>query len=116
MYSKPFEEFVNQDYNSLSSWLFSLNAYEFSLIGAAIGFAISPTLTINQQNSLGNFFELIGQVILTINAQSTTISQAKSKKSNIKPYLEEKNIEDEILKIKQEIIQLRKDSLSNDKS
>ena len=37
MYSQPFKEFVNQDYNSLSNWLFSLNAYEFTLIATAIG-------------------------------------------------------------------------------
>ncbi len=55
MYSEQYEKFINQDYNSFADWLFSLNAYEFSLIAAAIGFAISPTLTVNQQNSLGNF-------------------------------------------------------------
>jgi hypothetical protein len=115
MNSKQFEDFVNQDYATLADWLFSLNAYEFSLIATAIGFAISPSLTINQQNSLGNFFELIGQVILTINAQNTTLSQARVRNSSIKPNFETQSLEEEILKIKQEVIQLRKDCLSNDK-
>ena len=115
MYSEQFEKFINQDFDSFSNWLFSLNAYEFSLISTIIGFAISPTLTLNQQNSLGNFFELLGQVILTINAQNTTLQQAKTKNPNIKPYFETDSLEKEILKIKEEVIQLRKDILSNNK-
>lgn len=115
MYFEQFEKFVNQDFNSFSDWLFSLNPYEFSLIAVAIGLVISPTLTVNQQNSLGNFFELLGQVILTINAQNTTLRQSKAKTPNIKSYFETSSLEEEILKIKEELIQLRKDSLSNDK-
>lgn len=115
MNNEQFDKFINQDFSSLSDWLFSLNAYEFTLIATIIGFTISPTLTVNQQNSLGNFFELLGQIILTINAQNTTLKQSKAKKSNIKPYIETDSIQKEIIKIKQEIIKLRKDSLSNDK-
>lgn len=115
MYSEQFEKFINQDFDSFSNWLFSLNAYEFSLISTIIGFAISSTLTLNQQNSLGNFFELLGQVILTINAQNNTLQQAKTKNPNIKPYFETDSLEKEILKIKKEVIQLRKDILSNNK-
>lgn len=114
MDSEQFQKFVNYDFRSFSDWLFSLNPYEFSLLGAVAGFIISPTLTVNQQNSLGNFLELIGQVILTINAQATTLRQLKAKNPGIKPYLESDTIEQEILKLKQEIIQLRKDCLSND--
>lgn len=113
MFSKQFDDFVNQDYNSFADWLFSLNAYEFTLIATIIGFAISPTLTVNQQNSLGNFFELLGQIILTINAQQTTINQAKAKNPGIKPTFETGSLEEEVLKLKQEIIQLRKDAMSN---
>lgn len=71
---EEFNNFINQDYKTFSNWLFSLNAYEFTAIATLAGFIISPTLTINEQNSLGNFFELLGQVILTINAQNTTLS------------------------------------------
>ena len=115
MDTDQFDKFANQDFAGFSSWLFSLNAYEFSLIATLLGFLISPTLTINQQNSLGNFFELLGQVILTVNAQNTTLSQDSVKKANIKPTFESNTWEEEILKIKQEIIQLRSDCLSNDK-
>ncbi|MDD3392908.1 MAG: hypothetical protein PHE54_05150 [Bacilli bacterium] len=113
MTSNPYDDFIEQDFCALSEWLFSLNAYEFSLIATIIGFSISPTLTVNQQNSLGNFFELLGQVILTINAQNATLSQAKAKYSCLKPYIEFSNLNDEIIKIKKEIIQLRKDAMSN---
>lgn len=108
-----FNEFVNKDYKSFSKWLFSLDAYTFTLIGTIAGFVISPTLTINEQNSLGNFFELLGQVILTINAQGTTLEQRKNKNSSIKPEIESSSLEEEIIKIKEEIINLRDDALGN---
>lgn len=115
MYSEEFDKFINQDFNSFSNWLFSLNPYEFSLIATVIAFAISPALTINQQNSLGNFFELLGQAILTINAQSTTLKHARVQYTNVRPYFETDKLEKEILLIKRELIQLRKDCLLNDK-
>lgn len=77
MNNKHFKNFINQDYKSFSNALFSLNAYEFTLIATAIGFAIGPTLSTNQQNSLGNFFQLIGQILLTLNAQNVTLDTEK---------------------------------------
>lgn len=115
MFSDEYKNFINQDFDSFSDWLFSLNAYEFTLISTIIGFAISPSLTVNQQNSLGNFFELLGQVILTINAQNVTVKQRNTKNSGIKTEIESSTLEEEIIKIKKEIIQLRKDALSNEK-
>lgn len=109
-----FNEFINKNYKSFSKWLFSLDPYTFTLIGTIAGFIISPTLTINEQNSLGNFFELLGQVILTVNAQGTTLEQRKNQNSTIKPTIETNSIEEEIIKIKEEIIKLRNDALGND--
>lgn len=93
-----FSKFINQDYKSFSKWLFSLNAYEFTLIATIAGFIISPTLTIDEQNSLGNFLELFGQVILTINAQASTLESSNSN-----------NIDEEIINIKKEIMRLKKE-------
>ena len=87
MDAPQFNEFVNQDFDSCSNWLFSLNPYEFSAIAVIMGLIISPALTVNQQNSLGNFLELLGQVILTINAQNVTI-KFQTKHSSIKPHIE----------------------------
>ena len=109
------KDFLSKDIVSFSDWLFSLNPYEFSFIAVVFGFVISPNLTVNQQNSLGNFLELTGQVILTINAQATTLEQACNKTSSIKPEIESNNLEEEIVNIKKELIKLRKDALGNDK-
>lgn len=115
MNNECLEDFINQDFNSFSNWLFSLNPYEFTAIATILGFIISPTLTLNQQNSLGNFFELLGQVILTINAQGTTLSQYKNSKSGIKSEIEKPTLEEEIINLKREVIKLRKDVLNNEK-
>ena len=47
--------------------------------------------------------ELLGQVILTINAQSSTLQRKQNKHTNIKPIIESSNLE-EIIKIKEELI------------
>ncbi len=116
MDKSEFEKFMSQDFNSFSSWLFSLNSYEFTFIASLAGFAIAPSLTLNEQNSLGNFFELLGQVILTINAQGSTLKQKKAQKSSIKHGRELETLEQEILKLKDEVIKLRKDVLNNEKN
>lgn len=113
MFSNEYQKFINQDFDSFSNWLFSLNAYEFSLIATIIGFVISPTLTVNQQDSLGNFFELLGQVILTINAQNVTLYQSGLSQSGIKPQMECQNLEEEIILIKKELIKLRNELFNN---
>lgn len=103
MHSKEFDNFVNYDFRAFSDWLFSLNPYEFSMIAVLMGVIISPTLTINQQNSLGNFLELLGQVILTINAQATTLGQSSRLH----------NLEIEINKLKEEIVRLKNNINTN---
>ena len=63
-------EFGDMSCNAFVDLLLSINEYELTILGCAIGLLIAPTITVNQQNSLGNFFELIGQVLLTVNAQA----------------------------------------------
>ncbi len=116
MNNKEFQEFINQDYNNFSSWLFSLNAYEFTLIGTAIGYLFGANLTINQQNSLGNFFSLIGQVLQTINAQSITISQTPKKNSKVRPEIQKETLEEEVKYIKEEMYKLIIELYGNTKS
>jgi len=62
-------EFGDMSCNAFVDLLLSVNEYELSIIAFAIGMLLSPTITTNQQNALGNFFELIGQTLLTVNAQ-----------------------------------------------
>jgi len=59
--------------NAFIDLLLSLNPYELSVLAFAIAFFLAPTITINQQNALGNFFELIGQTLLNINAQEVNL-------------------------------------------
>ena len=60
--------------NNFINYFFSLNPYELTLIGNILGIIIAKPLTLNQQNTLGNFLELIGQQILTIQAQGSNLA------------------------------------------
>ncbi len=113
MDNDSFKDFMNQDFGALSNWINTLNPYEFASLATLIGLVISPVLSINQQNSLGNFFEQIGQTMLTISAQSQTVKHKKKQKSSVHKN-DISDMEEEINKIKDELIQLRKDSLMND--
>jgi hypothetical protein len=113
MNNDAYSKFVNQDFKNLACWIYSLNGYEFTLVATLVAFLIAPPLSINEQNSLGNFFEQMGQTLLTIAAQNQTIKHKNRQISNMK----DGHIDDlhkEILRIKEELYQLRKDSLMND--
>ena len=110
--NEEFEKFVSQDFNDIAKWLNSLNAYEFTLIATGIAIIIAKGLTINQQNSVGNFFEQIGQTLLTIGAQNQTVKHDKRRNPGIKKGID-KSLEEEVKELKEEVIQLRKDSLNN---
>ena len=66
-------EFGEMSCNAFVDLLLSINQYELTILACGIGLLLAPTITVNQQNSLGNFFELIGQVLLTVNAQSINL-------------------------------------------
>lgn len=108
-----YRNFMNQDFSSLADWIYSLNGYEFTLIATIISFLIAPSLSINQQNSLGNFFEQMGQTLLTIAAQNQTVKH-KAKQVSTMSNNKVEDIEKEIRRIKEELYQLRKDALMND--
>jgi len=113
MNNNAYKDFVNQDFRGLANWIYSFNGYEFTLVATLIAFLIAPGMSINEQNTLGNFFEQIGQTLLTIAAQNQTVKHKKKQIST----LSDDGIDDlreEIHKIKQELYQLRKDSLMND--
>ena len=71
------------DFKNFSEWLFSLSSLDFVVIGTLAGVLIAKNLTINEQNTIGNFFELIGQVLLTINAQEYTLNSNRTNPNNI---------------------------------
>ena len=69
------EENLKNSNISFGDFIDNLSPYDFTILGTFIGFLFSFGLNPGQQNSLGNWFELIGQVLLTISAKSSaTIS------------------------------------------
>ncbi len=58
-------------YNKLADLLSSLTPFEFTTIGVIFGYFISLQVPIAELNSLGNWFELVGQILLTYSAQGT---------------------------------------------
>lgn len=91
-------EFGDISCNAFVDLLLSLNQYELTILACSIGLLLSPTITTNQQNSLGNFFELIGQVLLTVNAQVINLQPSS-------PSRQELNAK--ITKLQQEIDNLK---------
>ena len=81
--NSTFKKFINQDFNLLSRWLNSINSYEFALYGIVAAFLIAPTLNANEQNSLGNWLEEIGQILLTISAQTFNTNNSNFSSSDI---------------------------------
>ena len=65
--------FINNDYDSLADYLFSFTGNEFAIFSSIIAFIISQNLSIDQVNSLGNFFESVGQFMLAKAAQDQVI-------------------------------------------
>ena len=112
MNNDAFNSFKDLEFNDIAKWLNSINAYELTIIATGIGIVIAKGLTINQQNSLGNFFEQIGQTLLTIGAQNTTVKHNSKRNSSLSNN-NLKTVEEEIKALKEEVIQLRKDSLNN---
>lgn len=68
----------NNKFKSFSAFLSNLSPLEFTTIGCLVGLIITEQLNSNEQNSIGNFFELVGQVILTAQAQSSINSSSPS--------------------------------------
>lgn len=97
----------------------------FVLVGEVIGAIISQKLPINVQDSFGNWLQLIGQVILTYNAQQQYYQGgpgryfnpenyniqntlcSESEKSSSKDQRKIKNLEKDIKRLKSEIEQLK---------
>ncbi len=113
MNNNSFNNFANQDFSSLSNWLNNLNAYEFAVTGIITALLIAPSLTANQQNSIGNFLEEVGQVLLVIAAQEITVQQAKqnntaSQGENDASNTSSMSYSKEIENLKREIANLKK--------
>lgn len=56
---------------SIISIINSLSPFEFTFLASVVGYVLAFNLTPNEQNALGNWFELVGQTLLTFSAQGT---------------------------------------------
>ena len=89
---------------NFANWIDSLSPLEFTTLGTIIGYLISSVLSVQEQNSIGNWFELVGQIILTFNAQGTlTLPPSPNQYCNL---------ENEVKKLQNEINLLKNKLLS----
>lgn len=63
------DEFFNMGCHDIPGGFQSVNPQLFAIVGQILGDIIAGNLPFNVQNAVGNWFELVGQVILTYNAQ-----------------------------------------------
>ena len=59
---------LKETITALSKWLDSIPPYEYSLYATIIAYIISSFLNTGALNALGNWFEKLGQIMLTIAA------------------------------------------------
>ena len=83
MTSFDYDKYKNMSFSSLIEALLSMSGTELSILASVIGYALTINTTVNEQDSLGNFFELLGQFILTSSAQTYKLQ------SNNSPSLDE---------------------------
>jgi hypothetical protein len=63
-------------------FLSSINSYEFTTIAFVIGYLLCDNLTPAEQNSIGNWFMLVGQVLSTNASQQQVINNANKTSNN----------------------------------
>ncbi|RCX16894.1 hypothetical protein DFR58_109121 [Anaerobacterium chartisolvens] len=52
---------------------FSIPPEQFTLLASVVGFLLAENLDANEQNSLGNFLTLVGQVLMTVASQKALL-------------------------------------------
>ena len=72
-----YSKFKDLSLSSLIDKLLSLSGEELSILACILGFAITSNTTIEEQDSIGNFFELLGEFILTTSAQNYKLQSSK---------------------------------------
>lgn len=93
------EDFDFSNIKDFGSWILNLSPFEFTTLGTIVGYLIASVLSIQEQNSVGNWFELVGQIILTFNAQGA---------NNLPPSASQYcNLVNEVSKLQQQINELK---------
>lgn len=73
----------NEEIKNYANFLNKLSGNELAIIAMISGYYLSQNLTPEQQNSIGNFLEAVGQIMLCIGAQNQNI---ESINQNKKPF------------------------------
>ena len=60
----------DDNYNNFVKYISSLTPNEFTAVACIFGFLLSTPLDAYTQQSVGNFLECVGQVMLTISSQN----------------------------------------------
>lgn len=94
MNQNPFSDFINVDYQKLSDDLIKFGSIELTSLAFILSMIMALPLNTNQQNALGNFFQLIGQAIETV------ASFSELKQENNQPKV---SLKDEIDKLKHQL-------------
>lgn len=81
MNNKTIEDFSNFDFKSLGQYLLTLSPFEVATLGCVLGLCLIPPLNANEQNSVGNFLELIGQVLLSSSSQDSVLEPSVTEKT-----------------------------------
>lgn len=88
----------------LNLLLLSLNPFEFTALSIILGYIFTDGLNVDQIESLGNFFESLGQTMITIGTQMQSLDDSSNNQNYDQAIsiLKNKinNIEDIIAKIK----------------
>lgn len=65
------DNYVNdKQIQSFVKWIYNLSPLELISVGSIISIIICECTTVNEQNVIGNFLEMVGQILLTANAQA----------------------------------------------
>lgn len=71
------------NFKDFTDWIFSLSGLDYTIAAVTIAIILSKGLDVNEQNSVGSFFFLIGQVLITMNAQNITQNERILNPTNI---------------------------------
>lgn len=66
-----------KEFKRFSTFLLNLTPNEFGAFASIIGYLLSQNLDAYSMQSAGNFFECIGQIMLTISSQEFTRDKFK---------------------------------------
>ena len=80
-------QFINNDYKSIADFLFSFTGNEFAITSSIIAFIISQNLSTDEVNSIGNFFEAVGQFMLCKAAQDQVLGNKRNNKNDNNPII-----------------------------